>query len=191
MCVHSIFLFFLSVDVLAEISSLCKGHNCQLILAGLPKVVRPALIAGGVKPTRLNSHLSFVSDLEAALGKAEDELLKFVGHNEEKTIRVAEELKHKRKISMADFGLRHALNSIDEQHNIALAKHLKELEKYTFPRDLEAGDQLNDDGSESTLPRGLYFIEVSVVLHFVYLLLAGNSICPLFHAVELNTFILF
>lgn len=73
-----------AVDVLADISSLCKEHKCNLILAGIPRVIRQALIHGGVKPSRTNKHFSFSPDLESALGKAEDELLKYVGHNEEK-----------------------------------------------------------------------------------------------------------
>lgn len=73
-----------AVDVLADISSLCRENKCNLILAGIPPVIRPALIKGGVKPSITNKHLSFSPDLETALGKAEDELLKFVGHNEEK-----------------------------------------------------------------------------------------------------------
>mmetsp|Transcript_13080 Transcript_13080/g.27490 ORF Transcript_13080/g.27490 Transcript_13080/m.27490 type:complete len:1323 (+) Transcript_13080:168-4136(+) len=148
-----------AVDVLVEISSLCSSHKCQLIFAGVPRFVRPALMAGGVKPSRVNLHLSYAPDLEAALGKAEDELLKYVGRNEEKMVRVAEKLKHQRRISMADFGFRHALQCIDDQHGIHMASHLKDLEKFTTPKDLKAGDQLNEDGTDNNLPRGLYFVE--------------------------------
>ncbi len=151
-----------AVDVLVEISTLCHSHKCQLILAGVPRFIRPALMAGGVKPSQINLHLSYVPDLEAALGKAEDELLKYVGRNEEKMVRVAEKLKHQRRISMADFGFRHALQCIDDQHGIQMATHLKDLEKFTTPIDLKAGDQLNEDGSDNNLPRGLYFIEVNM-----------------------------
>ena len=73
-----------AVDVLADISALCKEHKCSIIFAGVSRIVKPALITGGVNPSKANKHLSFSPDLECALGKAEDALLKFVGHNEEK-----------------------------------------------------------------------------------------------------------
>jgi MFS superfamily sulfate permease-like transporter len=147
-----------AVDVLAEISALCKGHKCKLLLSGLPRTVRPALITCGLKPSRKNSHLSFTEDLEASLGKAEDALLKFIAHNEEKLTKVGEQLRHQRHVSMVDHGLRHALKKIDEQHSVHFAKQLQALEKYTTPRDLEAGETLNEPGCES-LSRGLYFVE--------------------------------
>ena len=73
-----------AVDVLGDILALCKEHKCSLIFAGIRSDIKRSLITGGVKPSRSNKHLSFFPDLESALGKAEDELLKFVGHNEEK-----------------------------------------------------------------------------------------------------------
>jgi len=74
-----------AVDVLGDISALCKEHKCSLIFAGIIRSdIKRSLITGGVKPSRTNKHLNFSSDLDSALGKAEDELLKYVGHNEEK-----------------------------------------------------------------------------------------------------------
>ncbi|KAL7550719.1 hypothetical protein ACHAWF_013954 [Thalassiosira exigua] len=148
-----------AVDVLADISSLCRDNKCQLIFAGIPRVIRSALIKGGVKPSKANQHLSFSPDLEAALGKAEDELLKFVAHNEEKAADVGAKLRHQRKISSVDFGLRHALREIDAQHNLSLGTHLEALEKHTTPIEIEPGHKLNDAGGENHLPRGLYFVE--------------------------------
>ena len=101
-----------AVDIVADISSLCKQNTCHLILAGIPRVIRPALKTGGVKPSVTNRHLSFSPDLEAALGKAEDELLKNVGHNEQKAADAGAELKHKRVMSMIGHGLRNALREI-------------------------------------------------------------------------------
>ena len=75
-----------AVDVLGDISALCKEHKCSLILTGIRSDIKRSLITGGVKPSRTNKHLNFSPDLESALGKAEDELLKYVGHNEEKVI---------------------------------------------------------------------------------------------------------
>jgi len=73
-----------AVDVLGDISALCKEHKCSLIFSAISSDIKRSLITGGVKPSRTNKHLNFSSDLESALGKAEDELLKYVGHNEEK-----------------------------------------------------------------------------------------------------------
>eukprot|EP00984_Skeletonema_dohrnii_P036571 scaffold37676_cov272-Skeletonema_dohrnii-CCMP3373.AAC.1 len=67
-----------AVDCFADVTSLCKTQGCKLLISGSSKMVRQALIAGGVKPAS-HPHMSFVEDLEAALGMAEDGLLKFVG----------------------------------------------------------------------------------------------------------------
>mmetsp|Transcript_16617 Transcript_16617/g.35906 ORF Transcript_16617/g.35906 Transcript_16617/m.35906 type:complete len:1197 (-) Transcript_16617:138-3728(-) len=152
-----------AVDVLADISSLCKEKKCNLILAGIPRVIRQALITGGVKASRTNKHLSFSPDLETALGKAEDELLRVVGHNEDRLTKVGDQLRHKRRVSMVDHGLRHALREIDAQQNLSMSKHLQTLEKYTTPIEVNAGDSLNDAGRENNLPRGLYFVEAGLL----------------------------
>ncbi|KAL7532451.1 hypothetical protein ACHAXR_004636, partial [Thalassiosira sp. AJA248-18] len=152
-----------AVDVLAEISSLCKENKCQLILAGIPPAIRQAFITGGLKPSSTNKHLSFSPDLEASLGKAEDDLLRVVGHNEKKAADAGAQLRHKRIVSMVDHGLRHALREIDAQHGLAMAKHLETLEKYTTPIEINAGDKLNDAGNENNLPRGLYFVEAGLL----------------------------
>ena len=151
-----------AVDILADISSLCKENKCNLIFAGTPRSIRPALIKGGVKPSTNNRHLSYVPDLEAGLGKAEDELLKFVAHNEEKAADAGKKLTHQRKVSRIDHGLRHALSEIDAQHSLSLARHLRTLERYTAPIEVNAGDRLNHSDSEH-LPRGLYFVESGLI----------------------------
>ena len=71
--------------------------------------------------------------------------------------KLGNELKHERKVSMIDHGLRHALRDIDLQHNLSLSQHLIALEKYTTPIELNAGHKLNDAGSDSL--NGLYFVE--------------------------------
>lgn len=49
---------------------------------------------------------------------------------------------------------------IDKQHGTSMAKSLEELELYTTPIELEAGELLNDENNHGDCrQRGLYFIE--------------------------------
>jgi MFS superfamily sulfate permease-like transporter len=151
-----------AVDVMAEISTLCKVNQCCLILSGIPPTVKPPLIAGGLTPSRLNPHLFFMDDLDVSLGKAEDDLLKLVARNEERLIQEGKKQKHQRITSMIDHGLRYALRKIDEEHDVSFATKLSELENYAVARELEVGELLNEVGSDC-LPRGLYFIESGLI----------------------------
>jgi len=144
-----------AVDCFADVTSLCKTEGCKLIISGASRVVRPALIVGGVKPAS-HPHLSFVEDLEAALGSAEDGLLKFVACNEERARKVGKKLKHLRQMSQFDIGLRLALKQIDEQHSLSFATYLQDLDEYTTAMDLKVGEKLD-------LPRGLYFVEYGLI----------------------------
>lgn len=150
-----------AVDVMSEISALCKAHSCCLLLSGIPPTVKPALIVGGLVPSRQNPHLFFMDDLDSSLGKAEDDLLKVIAQNEEKLIQDGKKQRHQRITSMIDNGLRYALRKIDEQHDLNFSHHLSELEKYAVPKELEPGELLNE-GSEC-LQRGLYFIESGLI----------------------------
>ena len=145
-----------AVDVLADIASLCKENRCKLILAGIPRIIGPSLATGGVKPSASNKHLSIKSDLEAALGKAEDELLKYIGHKEEKSIEAGKRLRHIRRVSMVDHGVRNALREIDKQHDLQMASLLEELEMYTKPVELDT------DVAFCSRP-GLYFVESGLI----------------------------
>ena len=151
-----------AVDVMSEISALCKANACCLLLSGIPLTVKPALIAGGLTPSRKNPHVFYMDDLDSSLGKAEDDLLKLVAQNEERIIQDGKRQRHQRITSMIDNGLRYALRKIDEQHDVGFAKHLTELEKYAVPLELEPGELLNETGSEC-LQRGLYFIESGLI----------------------------
>jgi len=144
-----------AVDCFADVTSLCKTQGCKLIISGSSKMVRQALIAGNVKPAS-HPHLSFVDDLEAALGMAEDGLLKFVCRNEERIQKNHDRGAHLRQMSRMDIGLRLALKQIDEQHNLSFSNYLQGLAEYTTAMDLEAGEQLD-------LPRGLYFVESGMI----------------------------
>jgi MFS superfamily sulfate permease-like transporter len=145
-----------AIDVLADISSLCKENRCKIIFTGIPQMMGPSLERGGVRPSASNRHLSIELDLEAALGKAEDELLKYVGHKEEISIAASNRLRHIRRVSMIDHGLRHALREIDKQHDLQTAKHLEELEKFTTPLELDV------DVEFCSRP-GLYFVESGLI----------------------------
>lgn len=145
-----------AVDVLADIASLCKENRCKLILAGIPRIIGPSLATGGVKPSASNKHLSIESDLEAALGKAEDELLKYIGHKEEQSIEAGKRLRHIRRVSMVDHGVRHALREIDKQHDLQMSSRLQELEMYTKPVELDT------DVAFCSRP-GLYFVESGLI----------------------------
>jgi hypothetical protein len=150
-----------AVDVMAEICTLCKAHRCSLILLGIPPSVKSPMVAGGLTPSRQN-RLAFMDDLDIGLGKAEDDLLKFVACNEERLIRDGEKQRHNRITSMIDNGLQYALRKIDEEHDISFAEDLSELEKYVSTRELEEGELLNTADSEC-LQRGLYFIESGLI----------------------------
>jgi len=68
-----------TVDVVAGIIQLCKSHACKVFLAGLSPRMRTTLSLGGVKPgtgERSQRLLRFFGDLDSALGKAEDMLLR-------------------------------------------------------------------------------------------------------------------
>lgn len=70
-----------AVDVIMEIVDLCKAFGCKMIFAGVPEFIRPFLTNGGVRPSTKNKHISYEPDLDLALGKAEDGLLKGEFHS--------------------------------------------------------------------------------------------------------------
>lgn len=152
-----------AVDIMVEISSLCKANCCCLVLSGIPSTVKSSLVAGGLTPSRqYHPHLFFMDDLDSSLGKAEDDLLNIVALREERLTQESKRQRHQRITSMIDNGMRYALRKIDEQHDLGFSKSLAELELYAIPRDLEPGELLNETGSES-LKRGLYFIESGLI----------------------------
>ena len=98
------------VDVFGEIITVCKNNNCQVYISGITPHLKSVLSFGGVKPS-LCPGLRFVPDLEAALGKAEDGLLKFVYKVEDQ-----ERARMKiRRMSVDDDGFAYALQQIDSQ----------------------------------------------------------------------------
>ncbi len=67
-----------AVDVFSEIRKLCKENECKLFMAGMSPNIRAILALGGFTPDkgeRSKRNLRFFSNLDTALGKAEDMLL--------------------------------------------------------------------------------------------------------------------
>ena len=104
-----------SIDVFGEIIQLCFRHKCQVYMAGLTLSFKQSLALGGVKPSHdknaANSTLRFLPEMESALCKAEDGLLKNMSQLEQKEMRRS----RIRANSTADDGFLYALKEIDNQ----------------------------------------------------------------------------
>lgn len=97
-------------------------------------------------------------DLEAALGKAEDGLLRFVYKVQEKE---KARIKMRRK-SIDDDGFVYALEQIDAQHGTDCVNGLEELGLYTQVVELREGESVYHDefgNLTNQRERGLFFIE--------------------------------
>ena len=151
-----------AVDVFADIISLCKSNRCEVMFAGLSSNLRSTFAHSGVKPTR---GLRFLPDIETALGKAEDALIKNVFQKEEKSKMESGQRRRARLMSVDDDGFRFALRQIDEQHGISFADDLAELQAYTIPVELESSQSLFGDDSpfDDEARRGLFFIETGLM----------------------------
>lgn len=72
-----------SVDVFLDIRTLCSTHNCKVFLAGLNRGLIKTMALSGLTPdtakVRSTRQLRFFSDLDNAVGKAEDMLLQGEG----------------------------------------------------------------------------------------------------------------
>lgn len=101
-----------AVDLIREVVTICREHHCGLMLSGLNPDIRSTLIYAGIKAG--SSGLFFVSDLESALGRAEDSLLKKVCHVEEQEQQSAGLRRRARALSNAEDGFQFALRRIDE-----------------------------------------------------------------------------
>lgn len=150
-----------AVDVFGEIITVCKNNNCQVYISGITPHLKSVLSFGGVKPS-LCPGLRFVPDLEAALGKAEDGLLKFVYKVEDQ-----ERARMKiRRMSVDDDGFAYALQQIDSQHGTDAATELEELRSLTQVIELKEGESLYHDSHgnlKDERERGLFFIEAGLM----------------------------
>ena len=146
-----------AVDAFSDILAVCGNHDCKLFLSGVSKNLRDVMKLCGIEPEniadRSNRKLRFFSDLDGAVGKAEDFLLKqapFEVHS----------MEHSTLEATKRNGFQHALALIDEQHQTSFAQELSKLETYTTAIDLEHGDQLYED---TNMDRGLFFIEYGIM----------------------------
>lgn len=70
-------------QVMSELLSVCSDHDCKVFFSGLSPIIRQTLFLGGVKPDRSKKdttqrNLRYFPDLDSAVGKAEDTLIKLV-----------------------------------------------------------------------------------------------------------------
>lgn len=108
-----------AVDVLADTFTLCQSSKCKLFFSGLSPNLRSVLSNGGLKPITLSSDrtLKFYSDLETALGKSEDGLLREVRKVE--VMESQETVRRKQRVGYEErSGFRSALDQIDDQVRI-------------------------------------------------------------------------
>ena len=144
-----------TADSFADIKELCGSNDCKLYLCGLSSRMRRGFALGGVKPTsgpRSQSVVRFFSDLDTALGKAEDTLI-----HDEMTVDVDQ----RSQLSRRSNGFRYALEQIDELHGEEFTECLLNLQPFTTPFELDVGQYLyeRDGGVVPDRSRGLFFIE--------------------------------
>ena len=72
-------------DIINEIGQLCKREDCVLYICGLGHNLKSKLVPNGPKSSRLK--FRFLPDLEIALGRAENGLLKSVLRVEEQEMK--------------------------------------------------------------------------------------------------------
>jgi anti-anti-sigma regulatory factor/CRP-like cAMP-binding protein len=152
-----------TVDIFNEIRNLCTSNHCKLFVTGLTPDLRGVLNLGGFKPettVRSKRKLRFFASLDAALGKAEDLLLDADGHDKE----ASSTDNRARLLSEGDFGFRTALRHIDEEHGDNFSLELLGWQNHTQLVEMNPGDRLYEDKASEDLERGLFFIEVGVMV---------------------------
>lgn len=145
-----------AVDAFSDILNQCKRNDCKLFLAGVSNSLREVMSLSGVKPAttekRSKRNLRFFSELDAAVGKAEDTLIDLEQLDEEFDPHV-----EFNGIS----GLSYALKVIDNEHGTCVHDDLIKLQDYTEVVDVNAGEILYRDRS---MDRGLFFVEYGVMV---------------------------
>jgi MFS superfamily sulfate permease-like transporter/CRP-like cAMP-binding protein len=144
-----------AVDQFREIVELCRDHGCQLFLTGMSPNLKSMLLYAGLKSEP--NLLVYISDLERAMGKAEDGLLWSEFHLEERDKEESEHRSRHCRASGVEDGFLYALQKIDEQHGLRTEEQLQDLRSLTLPIELQPGDVL-ECGS-----LGLYFIETGLM----------------------------
>ena len=147
-----------AVDAFSDILAVCGNHDCKLFLSGVSINLRDVMKLCGIEPEsmadRSQRTLRFFSDLDAAVGKAEDMVLKLAPFE-------VDSMQYKTTSGATkNGGFRHALTLIDEQHQTSFANELSELERYTTEIDFQPGDQLYENPD---MERGLFFVEYGIM----------------------------
>mmetsp|Transcript_25689 Transcript_25689/g.60414 ORF Transcript_25689/g.60414 Transcript_25689/m.60414 type:complete len:1133 (+) Transcript_25689:154-3552(+) len=156
-----------AVDMFKDLISLCRANNCKLYLAGMSSELRSMLAFAKVVPIPPKSDTNtrkqrsvFYGDLEAALAKAEDDLMSSVFHLEEKGREEAEARTKRESSEDEENGFSYALDMILEQHGDQVAdavQHLRSLAGFSTRVVLEEGQALTQDEG------GLYFVEFGLM----------------------------
>lgn len=103
-------LFCHFLQVMADLLAVCSNHDCRLFLSGISPSLALTLQLGGVKPDmstrdRSKRKLRFFPDLDSAVGKAEDVLIKFFyrsNHDEQSSRHLIQETGFERCLSHID-----------------------------------------------------------------------------------------
>jgi hypothetical protein len=119
-----------TVDVFNDIKNLCASNKCKILMAGMSRSIRTIFSLGGfiadTRGERSKRPLRFFHSLDAALGKAEDNLLD--AEFEEKE--AAGHFNRMRLLSEGDNGFLTALRHIDEEVCALLFRSLSVSTRY-------------------------------------------------------------
>jgi len=141
-----------AVDVLKDILSVTSSHECKLFLSGMSTSLRQTMSLVGLCPEttkdRSARKVRFFPDVDSAVGKAEDLLLKEVFSDDTGSR------------TSSESGFVRALRCIDEQHGTSFSDSLSDLESYAKKVELECGETLYE---EQHIERGISFIEEGVM----------------------------
>ena len=140
-----------AIDIFSEIRNACKKNDCRLFLAGVPVPIRQSMQLGGFQADKAKPGekitLRFFPDIDSAIGKAEDILLNEFEVDDDFT-------------DTDDPSFAHALDQIDQQHDLHSAKDLVELEGFVQEIHVDQGAVLYED---IEVDRGLWFIGSGVL----------------------------
>ena len=145
-----------TVDIFSDILELCKTNDCKLYFSGASPRMRKGLALGGIKPEsgimRSKRSVRFFPDMDSALGKAEDYLIRTEMSN-------GIEMPSSVQAAPQFHGFLLALHYIDELHGQAFAEELAALEPHVLPVEIEPGSCLFESDGGVVHDRGLFFIE--------------------------------
>jgi hypothetical protein len=119
-----------TVDIFNDIKNLCASNKCKVLMAGMSRSIRTIFSLGGfiadTSGERSKRLLRFFQSLDAALGKAEDNLLDAEFDEKE----AAGQFNRMRLLSEGGNGFRTALRHIDEEVCALLFRSLSVSTRY-------------------------------------------------------------